>query len=282
MAPDPPQKHYLGIRAGDLGGKWYGKYYNPDMVPLPDHATYALTLGPQAAALCPNLEELRDLAKPGYQPLETGYALNPDGSMFIAGLTRFPRASPAMLDWWFWWFSRDPTRYKLWHPRGHLHVGIEARESPAGTSDRERYIGTVIHIEEYVGSSPARLRIHWLDPAELGFDQVDLDPEHATAACCRVGLSEAPLEWGYLIHHVRRVEDGAEMRVRLWMGGKHVAPRDNATSLTEETRQQLEGMRHMSSGNAHAMLVHCCQEMTHLASFLPEIHRECQSRGEAP
>jgi hypothetical protein len=280
MGPDPNRALYLGIRGGDLDGKWYGKYYNADMVRLPDYALSALVVGPQATALCPALDDMRILTKPGYQPLETGYTLNPDGSMFIAGLTRFPKASPAMLDWWFWWHTRETARYKLWHPKAHVHAETDAPESPPGTPDRERYVGIVSYIDEYVGSVLANLRMHWLDPAMVGFDAGDLDPDYATAVCGRVGLSTAPIDTGYLIHYIRRVEDGAEMRVRLWMGGQYVAQRDDAVSFTAEQQQVLELMRQMNGANAHAVLAHCCQEMTHLASFLPEIYREFKSRGE--
>ncbi len=277
MGPDPNRPLYLGIRAGELDGKWYGKYYSTDMARLSDHAMSALLVGPQAAALSPALDDLGVLTKPGYQLLETGYTLNPDGSMFIAGLTRFPQASPAMLDWWFWWHTRETTRYKLWHPKAHVHAATDAPESPSGTSDRERYVGIVSYIDEYVGSALANLRMHWLDPATVGFEAEDLDPDYATAICGRVGLSAAPIDTGYLIHYIRRVEDGAEMRVRLWMGGQYVAPRGE---LTEEQQQLLAAMRQMTGANAHAVLAHCCQEMTHLAGFLPEIYREYRSRGE--
>jgi hypothetical protein len=281
MALDPNRKTHLGIRPGELDGKWYGKYYNPDMTRLADHAIYALTLGPQAAALHLPLEDVTDLIKPGYQPIETGYVFNPDGSMFVAAQTHFPRATVPMLDWWFWWHARGIPRYKLWHPRAHVYVKTEATEFPAGTPDRECYIGSVSYIDEYVGNTLGQLCMHWLHPTELGFDESDLDPDYPSAVCCRVGLSGAPIEWGYLIHHVRRVEDGVEMRVRLWLGGRHVAARGDAASLTADQGQQLEGMRQVVAGSAHAMLVHCCQEMTHLATFLPALYREGKSRGEA-
>jgi hypothetical protein len=159
-------------------------------------------------------------------------------------------------------------------------VATEAPDFPAGTPDRQRYVGSVSYIDEYVGSTLGQLCMHWLKPADLGFDEADLDPDFASAVCCRVGLSGAPVEWGYLIHHIRRVEDGVEMRVRLWMGGEHVAARGDANDLTEQERQQIEGMRRMDAGTAQAMLTHCSLEMTHLASFLPSLYREHKARGE--
>jgi hypothetical protein len=46
--PDPDRKPYLGMRPGDLDKKWYAKYWNPKMAPLPDHIKEAVLLGPQA------------------------------------------------------------------------------------------------------------------------------------------------------------------------------------------------------------------------------------------
>lgn len=280
MPVDPDRKTHLGIRAGELDGKWYGKYYTPTMSRLPDHAIYALMLGPQAAALCPPMDDLPDLRKPGYQPVETGFILNPDGSMYVAARTHFPGATVPMLDWWFWWHAREITRYKIWYPNAHVYVATEAPELPAGTPDRERYVGSVSYIDEYVGSVLGQLRMQWRRPADLGFEDRDLDLDCASAVCARVGLSGVPLDWGHLIHHIRRVEDGVEMRVRLWMGGAHAAARGDAQKLGPQEQQALEGMRRMDAGTAQAMLTHCCLEMTHLATFLPALYREARSLGE--
>jgi hypothetical protein len=35
------------------------------------------------------------------------------------------------IDWWFGWHSDEPQRYKLWHPRAHVH----AQWGAEGTKD---------------------------------------------------------------------------------------------------------------------------------------------------
>jgi hypothetical protein len=90
------------MQAGELDGKWYAKYWNPVMAPLPEHIREAIDLGPQAPALCVGLGNAGALSEAGYQELENGYALFEDGSMHVAALTRMPGVSPAMWDWWFW------------------------------------------------------------------------------------------------------------------------------------------------------------------------------------
>lgn len=43
------QQRYLGMRPGDLDGKPYAKYWNPDMSPLPEHVQSVLAHGVEAA-----------------------------------------------------------------------------------------------------------------------------------------------------------------------------------------------------------------------------------------
>lgn len=140
---------------------------------------------------------------------------------------------------------------------------------------RDRYIGGTSFVDEYVGSSLGELAIQFVHPDKLGFSDNSVDPDEATAICATVGLSRVPLDWGHLVHHVRRVKGGAEMRSRFWMGGKYVAPRAGAT-LTDELETVAEGLRRLGDGHARAMVVHCSQEMNHLAAFLPDIFDEFQ------
>lgn len=100
--PDPDRRPYLGMRGGDLDGRWYAKYWDPEMAPLPEHIRAALDIGPQATALCLGVDDAGTLSDPGYQDLESGYSVHDDGSIHIATLTRMPGVTPAMWDWWFW------------------------------------------------------------------------------------------------------------------------------------------------------------------------------------
>lgn len=83
-----------------------------------------------------------------------------------------------------------------------------------------------------------------------------------------------------LVHHVRRVNGGAEMRSRFWMGGEHVAPRAGA-SLTGDLEGAARAVQHLGAGQARAMVVHCSREMNHLAAFLPAIFEDFQRTGES-
>jgi hypothetical protein len=264
---------YLGIHPPDLEGKPYAKFWNPTLAPLSAHAREALAQGPVAGPLLPALAEAAQLLDPTCETLENGYCLCDDGSLRIAIRTEMPGGSPAMVDWWFGWHSDEPQRYKLWQPRAHVHAewGIPPAASAQG---RDRYVGCVSHVDEYLGSELGRYAIRFLPPQELGLDeQVLADPEQATAICARVGFASYPLDFAYLIHHVRRTPSGAEMRSRFWIGGPHSASRHGglmAKSVVNLTRF----LKKPKSSDGQNLLVHCAQEMAHLVSFLPQLYAE--------
>ncbi|MEW1750628.1 DAPG hydrolase family protein [Streptomyces angustmyceticus] len=275
---DPGRRPHLGMQVGELDGKWYAKYWNPVMAPLPQHVREALALGPQAPPLCLEFDAAGTLGDAGHHDLENGYGLFDDGSMHTATLTRMPGVSPAMLDWWFWWHATETQRYKLWNPRAHVYAAWSGAPADRDAPYRERYIGGTSFVDEYVGSALGELAIRFVRPSRFGFSEDGLDPAEATAVCGVVGLSRVPLDWGYLIHHVRRVKDGSEMRSRFWMGGKYVAPREGA-SLPGKLEAAAEGLRKLGAEQARAMVVHCSQEMNHLAAFLPGIFDEFTRRA---
>ncbi|MGO9062819.1 MAG: DAPG hydrolase family protein [Candidatus Binataceae bacterium] len=277
--PNPDRKPYLGIRAGDLEGKWYAKFWNPKMAPLPSHIKDVLLLGPQAWPLGLELADAASLTDSGYQELESGFCVNIDGAVHVAVLTHMPRISPLMWDWWFAWHGSETQRYKLWYPKAHLYSEWCPPEASGGgsASDRDRYVGGTCFVDEYVGGMLGELSIQFLPPSQLGLDEHGLsDPERATAICARVGLSGFRLDWGYLIHYVRRVNGGAEMRSRFWMGGTNVGVRSGEGPLTEEAKKVVQGISHIGAEQARGLLVHCSQEMSHLAEFLPDIYQECK------
>lgn len=270
---DPGRRPHLGMQVGELDGKWYAKYWNPVMAPLPQHVREALALGPQAPPLCLEFDAAESLTDAGHHDLENGYSLFDDGAMHTATLTQMPGVSPAMLDWWFWWHATETQRYKLWYPRAHVYAEWSGDPTDRSVPYRERYIGGTSFVDEYVGNALGELAIRFVRPSRFGFSEDSLDPDEATAVCGVVGLSRVPLDWGYLIHHVRRVKQGSEMRSRFWMGGKYVAPREGAL-LSGELEAAAEGLRMLGAEQARAMVVHCSQEMNHLAGFLPGIFAE--------
>jgi hypothetical protein len=276
--PNPTRSLHLGMREGDLTGKPYADFWNPHMAPLPEHAKDALLHGPVAAELLPSLKDAPRLLLPGDLELENGFGFQSDGSLHVAIRTDMPLVSPAMVDWWFGWHGSEAQRYKLWHPRAHVHAQWETSDSRdlKGSQGRERYVGRVSFVDEYIGSQLSHVTITFIPPSELGLDEKALaDPAQATAVCAKISFADHPVEIGYLVHHIRRVSkkgwEGSEMRSRFWMGGPYARVRAGLF-LDQLVSQVARRVLAPKADTGRELLVHCSQEMSHLAAFLPRLY----------
>ena len=189
-----------------------------------------------------------------------GFGYLRGGGFQVSGRTAMPGVTPAMWNWWFGWHGSDSRRYKLWHPRAH----VSARWAD-GDGDGH-WVGRTSLVEEYLGSSYTKAAISFVEPAVLGLGETGGD----LVVCARLGSTEVPVDIGWLVHHVRVSADGAEMRSRFWMGGPHIGVRKGNRLVDNVIRpiatHQLPDPRDL--------LVHCAQEMNHLAGFLPELHAQ--------
>lgn len=273
---------YLGYRTADTAQP-FARFFNPRMAPLAAHVCAALDRGGVPAPLLPGLEDAAANLFGDAAVLEDGFVLTPDGGMRVSVRTAMPGVTPAMVDWWFGWHGDTPAKYKLWHPQAHVHVGW--RETPpVGAAGRALYVGQTSIVDEYIGSDLVRGAIRFVPPASLGFTDKSLDDDRlATIVCARIGLGDAPVDIGYLAHHVRAVPGGSEMRSRFWMGGKHVSGRNPVGHMAAAVAKRL---LRLTQSDARALLVHCAEEMPHLAGFLPALHAQfgggSSGAGNAP
>lgn len=267
--PAPERDLYLGYRGADGDTPW-GRFLDDAIAPLLPAVAEAATVGPVAAPLLGEVEDVADLLE-GPGPVEDGLAVAEDGSIVVAVQTPMPGVTPEMWDWWFGWHGSDPTRYKLWHPRAHLSA-LWGDGDDAGRRGRDRYVGRTSYVDEYLGSTLAQVTIRFVEPAELGFDPARLTDR--TAICARTGAAELPVDVGWLVHLVEPTDDGAVMRSRFWLGGRHTSPRPSRGALDRVARPVANRKAGFGVQAATDLLVHCSQEMRHLAGFLPELHAE--------
>ncbi len=277
----PGGRHGDGVRSlgwtpEELAEYRYAQHWNPQMAPLAPHVLQALGHSPVAEELlAPMAREVRDIEG---SATRHGYAVTSAGAIHVHLATPMPGVTPAMIDWWFGWHSDSPERYRLWHPRAHVDARWES-EPPAATEGRARYLGHTSIVTEYLGSHVGRYAIAFRPPSDLGIeDQRLADDATATAVCARIGLADIPLDAGWLAHLV--VADpagvnvhggGSVMHSRFWIGGPYAAARSPRLSAVVSL-----GARFARPGaaDARALLVHCAEEMTHLASFLPELYAQ--------
>ncbi len=249
--------NYLGYRDGDADTA-YGRFFNPRMAPLPPHIVTALEHGPQAAPVLCDFDSATKLLDAGYQQTENGYWILRDGGTQVSVRTDMPGVSPSMWTWWFGWHGSDARRYKLWHPRAH----VSARWSD-GDGDG-RYLRRTSLVHEYLGSRYTRAAIHFVEPSTLGLRSAVGE----VAICARLGSADLPVDVGWLVHHVRPTVDGSEMRSRFWMGGRHVAVR-RGNRLADRIVRPVAARQ---LPDPRDLMVHCAQEMNHLAGFLAELY----------
>ena len=269
----PISGRYLGYRAADHALP-YARFFNPNLAPLAPHVCAALDRGGVPDLLLPDIDQAAQNLFGDAPVLEDGFVLTKDGGMRVSVRTSMPGVTPAMVDWWFGWHGDAPAKYKLWHPQAHVHVGWRD-PPPSGASGRALYVGQTSLVDEFIASDLIRGSIRFVPPASFGFTDPRLDDDRqATIVCARIGLGDAPIDVGYLAHHVRAVPGGSEMRSRFWMGGKHVGGRNLIGSLAAGLAKRV---LRLTEGDARALLVHCAQEMPHLAAFLPELYASCQS-----
>ncbi len=86
----------MGIRPGDLKGKPYASYYNPQMQSIQKHVQRPLRNGMEASELGFPIEEANQLLNPGYLPLENGYVRLKNGQVLVATLTKMPGVTGKM------------------------------------------------------------------------------------------------------------------------------------------------------------------------------------------
>jgi hypothetical protein len=261
--PDPSRRPYLGYREGDADTP-FGRFFRPAMAPLPEDVVQAVAAGPQTPVLFADVGPLDD----DHGAVETAFTVHPDGSIRVNVLTPMPRVTPAMWDWWFGWHGSDSRRYKLWHPRAHLWAEWDDGDD-RGRRGRERYVGRTSFVDEYLGATKVKAAIRFLPPDELGIQPADGE----TAICARTGASDRPVDIGWLVHQVRPVDGGSEMRSRFWLGGPGIAFRRNAPAVVDRALPALvKRLVPLGAPEASALLVHCAQEMAHLAGFLSDLY----------
>lgn len=258
----------LGLAEGELRSSAYARYWLPKLAPLSEEAIQALSRGARACGLLGSLELAQSLLVDGYLPVETGYTLTNGGARVFC-LTKMPRVTPAMCDWWFGWHGSEAARYKLWHPKAHLNAVWADGRGYTG-----KYVGRASRVTEYLGETIANLAIRFVPPSEFGLDERLLAERGETAICARVGPDGVSIEAGALIHHVRPVPGGSEMRSRFWIYGENLRLPSLPGPISRVAARALGLFARADARQAELLLVHCAEEMAHLAAFLPELHAE--------
>lgn len=265
----------LGYDKDDIANSPYASFYNPDMAPLQEQVAEAVMVGEVAFELMYPIEKAAQIQDEGYWPVENGFTRTPQGGADIFCLTKMPGVTPQMWDWWFGWHGSDHMRYRLWHPKAHKSATWKD-----GQNELIHYIGRTSYIEEYLGSVCKKGAITFVAPSTMGLDEKKLAERGEVAICARISLPKTPLKAGWLLHHIRPVPGGSEMRSRTWLGGANVALGDNPGLIGKAVGVALAQLCRAIIPDPAAVMVHTSQEMSHLASFLPELYQRFNGSGK--
>ena len=239
------------------------------MQPIPERVEQAIKAGVRSGQSFPTSEASRLLEGSGDGANDI-VVRQPDGTLFVACRTEMPGVRPEMWDWWFGWHGYTSERYQLWHPKAHLRAAIrdDRRHVP---TDRDRWIGNVSYVDEYIGPILQRLAIAFQPPPSFGLDQGAVDAV-GTAICARTILRRERIELGRLIHVVRATPSGSEMLSRFWLG-QVVSPIPGLRRpLDAVLNSRVVRARLVRDDAGLDLLRHCSEEMNHLARILPDLY----------
>lgn len=160
-----------------------------------------------------NYEQMTELLKPGYLPLETGYHMLPNGELFVAVHNRLFGCKAHWLDLWFGHFETEAD-FVEWHPDEHF------THSWNSAWRKGHYIGAAHTAKQSIGGRHAQFStIHFEDPSKI------FNPAEQAAAGATVVLAHAtPGSFGEsnevvsrFVHVARNTKLGCEIRSRFWV-----------------------------------------------------------------
>lgn len=239
------------------------KYFQIKIESAPEELAFQIMEGTfdSENALMPT--EMNRLFDEGYLPGEFGwYRLN-DGGLMMANHTPMPGVTPEMFDWWFAWHGLESMRYKVWDKDDHYFCKTRNPEIALDTSltMRQRYWNTTHDIKEALldGQEPVDVCLTFVPPEVVGFDPEKLNEFNGTIVC-----TPGP---AIMVHYVRPIEGGSELRTRFWLGygTKESKPFRIPEFIPDENI-------------AKAILLHNVKEFTHLAKILPDIYNEFKDK----
>ena len=199
-----------------------------------------------------------------------GICRDSKGAVLVTCITDMPQVTPKMIDWWFGWHMPETERYRLWHPKAHISSKITVDTSCFKT-DKEKYIQVDSYVKEYIGKELNDLCISFVESEKFGFPELDSDKE--TAVCAHVKDLSRNVSIGSLAHLVIRNPKGSLMQSSFWLGmnPEHGIPFLNIIIKPLLKIKKIKTFLLPDTLELN-LLIHCAEEMNHLAKFLPELY----------
>ena len=188
----------------------FAKYYHRGIKPIsPEQAQAFRENAPMdpAQAFMPQ-DYIRHMCKPGYNPVENGYCVLPNGVSYTAALTRQDGITDEKMRFYNENFAPDPDLfYKIWCPGAHLRHMADGAIEDVGRGM------LCIHFIQLLG--PKDLGIDNLQALDPG--AISIDGSYAQAFPADGPADAEPLHIT-LINYTRDTPTGREIRHRFWIG----------------------------------------------------------------
>lgn len=271
----PDAQHQLRPLRPDEEALPYSKYYYRPPAPPNPRLMEILGRGPMDPAMALPYERINDLLDPGYHEVETGYCVLENGAGYVAVNNIFPGCTVDMMKWWFAWHAAGPgLRYAIWFPPGHVSIAVSdqgwARLHDPGIPIGEKSQNIVHFVVEDVGGGAEDILIHFLDPAQMGFDMSRFREPYVAGVFGGYGVSESrqgpPMKApAIMCHFVREIEGGIEFRTRFWMGYR-INQGKGMCVLPPWVKLPIEAPM--------GLAFHNVMEYSNLATILPELYAQ--------
>ena len=251
------------------------KYYTdyPLHYPNPLYAQL-LTLGAMNPADAQTIENCFEHLRPmGYDKVEYGYCMMPDGTGYIANYSVIPgNVTPEMRMWYVKWFNIHSEhlpegcgniRYKLWNQVDHIDHGLV-------DGDFKKGIYTLETLDMGRGGKDKAIRSirHNFDVRDYGFPEECYEALQKAGAAITSCWESFDCPGSHLVLSITRPcpLGGIETCSREWIGyraenGKFI--RDPETPAFMLCEQYLRDVQ-----------IHNTVEQQHLATFLPDLYAE--------
>lgn len=199
------------------------------------------------------------------------YYRQPNGVYRVQAHTEMPNVTPDMVRWWFADYLQTTDHYKRWHPKDHVWLAWDNKRP-------HHVIDAACLVHEYVGKELFKIRIQFIEPAEILDGVKPKAGQYIIAA--KVGELNRPMNIATMCHIVNATETGSEMRSVFWMG--HVSKRKGNADVKSLANHLLNTkfMRTLLIKDQFAkdLMIHCQEEMSILAGFLPALYTDETSK----
>ncbi|CAO1629425.1 unnamed protein product [Parajaminaea phylloscopi] len=277
------QQDLYAQNLANIQGTPYEPYFHPDLYVYPEMVVPGReSINCDTQAMKPDHSDINTLLVPASTqlPFEDAWCAYSTGQGYAASRTHFPNVTADMITWWFWWHSKESTRYSLWNPFAHKSAASSYADKfdDPKLNNTEKLVGSIHHITEIIGDQELVIDIHWKRPSYFGLDESKFADAGVVAAVTGeifIGTN-SPLKAVDMIHLWYKTESGLDLRSRYFLADNIRLDVPVLGKLIPiDTLANLFGIKQFVVGRklANGLFIHDQQEMTHLASILPDVYK---------